>query len=142
MLPALKVVVEELVYSIPNFAMAFILTLILVVFTNVAAYTKHIIDVDDGRRPYSKTFTRDQLLQNFHGIPLKSGMQKNRPEISEFYLRPSFMGRKKRSQAKQAKFDPNDNDIFGCEAPPGVDVNTKEAQCLYDVGMPDVEEEE
>lgn len=70
----------------------------------------------------------------FPQIPLRNGMKENQVEISEFFLRAAFMSKKKTTKESQTSiFDPNEWDLLGCEPPPGVDTQTREAQTLYDV---------
>lgn len=96
------------------------------VFTNLAAYVKMVIDVEEGRSKASdeqrRRLNQKELLKAFNNIGKQTTMAAFCPDINDFWWDINAAA-KKRKKVKEAEiYDPNEDDLLGVVAPPpGVD---------------------
>ena len=96
------------------------------VFTNLAAYVKMVIDVEQGRSKASdeqkKKLNQKELLKAFNNIGKHNTMAAFCPEINDFWWNINAAARKRKKSTEAEAYDPNEDDLFGVVAPPpGVD---------------------
>jgi hypothetical protein len=97
-----------------------------VVFANLAAFTKMVIDVEDGRIKPSATqkdrLTQAGLLKHFNDIGQQSVMLEYRPDIDDFYFDDDAAAKMRRLAKDKDEHYPDNDDLIGCiRPPPGVD---------------------
>jgi hypothetical protein len=96
------------------------------VFVNLAAYTKMVIDVEDGRTKPTvaekERLSQAGLLKHFNNIGQQSVLLSFRPDIDDFYFDEDAAAKMKRKAKEKDEHHPDDDNLIGCiRPPPGVD---------------------